>query len=241
MIVPTFVGRFLFTGGYTGVESAIAVARVVVGDEGAVTRGTSRWARNVARGIGLEIDVHGAARVDAGASCVFMSNHQSHVDIIALFVALPIQPGFLAKKELRDIPVFGRAMEAGGHVFIDRRRHREARDAITDAARRVRAGATVAIFPEGTRSDTPTVKAFKRGGFHLAKQAGVPIVPIGIRGTARILAKHERSLHPGRVEVHIGEPVSPGTISALPIDELVAHVRGRISELAAMPLLESVR
>jgi 1-acyl-sn-glycerol-3-phosphate acyltransferase len=239
LIVPSVVGRFLFTSGYTGVESLIALARTLAGDDQAVSRGTDRWARNVARGIGMEVDVFGAERLGLEASYVFMSNHQSHTDIIALFVALPIQPGFLAKKELRDVPLFGRAMEAGGHVFIDRTKHQEARETIADAARRVREGAPIAIFPEGTRSDTPTVKGFKKGGFHLAKQAGVPIVPIGIRGTAKILAKHGRAIHPGRVEVHIGEPVPPETIASLSVFDLVAHVRVRISELAEMPLLET--
>ncbi len=240
MQVPGGVGKFVFVSGFTALQSALAMGRVLSGDDEAVRRMTGPWARTVARGIGMEVEVLGADHVDRDGAYVFMSNHQSHIDIIALFVALPIQPGFLAKRELREIPLFGRAMEAGGHVFIDRTRHREALGAIEDAAARVRGGASIVIFPEGTRTDVEAVKELKKGGFHLAKKAGVPIVPVGVRRTARILKKHGRMIRPGRVEVHIGEPVPPETVAALAMDPLVAHVRSRICELAAMPPLESV-
>lgn len=236
MRVPTSVGRWLFTVGWTGGQSAMALARTVVtGDHGWVNRMTPGWAHGLARAWGMEVVAHGRHHVKAGETYVMMANHRSHTDIVALFEALPILPGFLAKQELRRVPVFGRAMEVGGHVFIDRTKRQRAFDAIREAAEQVRAGATIVVFPEGTRAEQRGVKPFKKGGFHLAQQAGVAILPIGIRGSAEILPKHRYALRPGRVDVHIGEAIPPERVVALSIDDLVALVRQRICELSDLP------
>src|SRR5258706_10316123 len=119
-----------------------------------------------------------------------MANHQSQVCVAAFISSLPMVPGFLAKAELRNVPIFGRAMERGGHVFVDRGQHARAVAAIAAAAADIRKGGSIVIFPEGTRSSRREVLPFKKGGFHLASRARVPVVPIGIRGTAAILGKH---------------------------------------------------
>jgi 1-acyl-sn-glycerol-3-phosphate acyltransferase len=183
------------------------------------------------------VDVHayGTWRLDPEGTYVLMSNHQSHVDVPTLFVALPMVPGFLAKAELRRVPLFGRAMEVGGHVFVDRAKHDRAVEAIAAAAEDIREGGSIVIFPEGTRSRRREVMPFKKGGFHLAKQAGVPIVPIGVRGTAEVLPAHSREILPGTVEVHVGDPIDPARIRALSLDELIDEVRGRICALADLP------
>ena len=126
MEAPGGVGKFRFVTSYTFARSAIAIAQYAAGDDASVARGTRGWAAGIARGIGMELRVFGAENVGTVRPCIFMSNHQSHVDIIALLVGLPVQPGFLAKNELRRIPFFGRAMELGGHVFIDRGNKRDA-------------------------------------------------------------------------------------------------------------------
>ncbi len=238
MVVPGAFGKWLFTGGWTaGSALAVIVSTVASGDRAAVDRITRVWSHGLARGLGLEVVPHGRQRVDPGRTYVIMSNHQSHVDIVALLEALPIVPGFLAKKELRKIPIFGRAMEVGGHVFIDRAHRHQAFEAIAEAAEQVRHGASIVIFPEGTRAARPGVKPFKKGGFHLARQAGVPILPVGVRGSAAVLPKHTQRLRPGRVEVHIGEPIAADVVTSLPLEELIGTVRARISELSALPLI----
>jgi 1-acyl-sn-glycerol-3-phosphate acyltransferase len=233
---PRAIANALFTWGFTGTMCTYGIAWQLAHQDPARFRKHTRfWARNLARGVGLEVNAYGTWRLSPEGTYVLMANHQSHIDIVALFDALPMVPGFLAKAELRKIPIFGRAMEVGGHVFVDRARHKEAIQAIEAAARDLKGGGSIVIFPEGTRSRRREVLPFKKGGFHLARTAGVPIVPIGIRGTAAILPKHSGQLVPGRCEVHVGEPIAAERVLALPIEELMAEVRGRICELSGLP------
>jgi len=236
MTVPSVPGRWAFTGAVSiGTALAALVRTGVMRDHGAVARMTPSWSRRLAQGWGMEVEAHGRDHVEPGKTYVFMANHQSYADIVAIFEALPVLPGFLAKKELRRIPFFGRAMEVGGHVFIDRARRDRAFEAIAEAAEQVAAGASIVIFPEGTRADRPGVKAFKKGGFHLAKQARVPILPVGIRGSGSVLPKNSQAIRPGKVEVHIGEAVAAERVVELPLEELIVEVRARILELSGLP------
>lgn len=182
----------------------------------------------------MRVHAVGVENVDPSGTYVFMANHLSHADIVALFVALPMNVGFLAKKELRRVPFLGRAMVAGGHVFIDRSRRERAVQAVADAAEQVVAGSPIVVFPEGTRGNEERIQAFKKGGFHLARKANVPVVPVGLRGTRSIMSRDELVIHPGEVRVHIGAPIAPDSFPDA--DSFAAAVRARISELAAMPL-----
>jgi 1-acyl-sn-glycerol-3-phosphate acyltransferase len=195
---------------------------------------TRKWAEGLAYGWGMRVHAHGADQLDPRGTYVFMANHLSHADIVALFVALPMDVGFLAKKELRKVPFLGQAMVAGGHVFIDRGRHERAVQALEEAAEQVAAGASIVIFPEGTRGKAERVQHFKKGGFHLARRANVPVVPIGLRGTRGVMGREDLLIKPGEVHVHIGAPLAPADYADA--DALASDVRARIGELAAMPL-----
>jgi len=210
------------------------VHAAAVGDRATFVRMQRLWAQGLARFWGMQVRSFGTDRLDPSATYVVMSNHQSHVDIPALFVALPVVPGFLAKKELRKVPFLGTALELGGHVLIDRRKRVDAFRALEDAAQQVRAGATLVVFPEGTRSNGGSLGSFKKGGFHLARQAGVAIVPVGIRGSGSILPKHGRLVRPGEVEVHVGTPIAPEEIAKLEVRELMARVRKEIALLSEL-------
>jgi 1-acyl-sn-glycerol-3-phosphate acyltransferase len=193
-----------------------------------------RWARGLLALWGVELQVFGSDHMRAGASYVVMSNHLSWADIAALFIALPTTPGFLAKRELMRIPFLAQALRSGGHVLIDRARHGDAMAALERAAEQVRSGKTVLIFPEGTRGDSDTVGAFKKGGFHLARAANVPILPVGLRGSRSVFPRGGLLIYPGKIEVHIGAEVPASEVSQYELGEMLPRVRARIMDLAAM-------
>jgi 1-acyl-sn-glycerol-3-phosphate acyltransferase len=194
------------------------------------------WARKLAQGWGMEVSAHGTEQLDPSQTYVFMANHLSHADIVALFVALPRNVGFLAKKELSKVPFLAGAIYAGGHVLIDRKDNTSALSSMSQAAQDIASGSSLVVFPEGTRAGAEIIQPFKKGGFHLARQANVPVVPVGIRGTRSIIGKEDLLIRPGKVEVHVGAPVKVTDFdNALVCCE---HVRARVGELAAMPLAD---
>ena len=204
-------------------------------DPGLFRRAQRTWGRGLLRFWGVRLKVIGTEQVDLSRSYVVMANHLSYVDIVALFVALPVMPGFLAKKELTRVPFLAAALRHGGHVVIDRGQHNRAMAALDRAAEQVRDGSTVLIFPEGTRGDTDTIGTFKGGGFRLAKSAEVPILPVGLRGCRAIFPKDSLLIRPGEIEVHIGVPVPPHEAANLDFPQLTERVRMAIMELSDMP------
>jgi 1-acyl-sn-glycerol-3-phosphate acyltransferase len=176
--------NFVFLGLWTVFMVIAAVsAGVLMRDPDLFKRAQRVWARGLLQVWGVELHVVGAERVDLSKSYVVMANHLSYVDIVVLFLALPMIPGFLAKRELAKVPFLAMAIRSGGHVLIDRGRRESAVESIKNAADQVRGGRTVLIFPEGTRGDSDTIGDLKKGGFHLAKSAVVPILPVGVRGS----------------------------------------------------------
>jgi 1-acyl-sn-glycerol-3-phosphate acyltransferase len=222
------------------VVSAVTLS-VLLRDPELFRRAQRKWARGLVRFWGVSVEVHGAEHMDVARSYIVMSNHLSYADIVVLFLALPIIPGFLAKRELTRVPFLSQALRSGGHVLIDRKQHASAVQTLNDAADQVRGGKTVLIFPEGTRGDTDTIGSFKRGGFHLARTAGVPIIPVGVRGSRGVFARGSLLIWPGRVEVHIGQPIDEAAVADGDVVELVQRVRARIIDLSAMPPRESSR
>ena len=160
----------------------------------------------------LEVDLHasGAERVPPGRAYVYMSNHQSHMDIPMLYATLPSPTiRMLGKKELFRIPVWGRALRAAEFIEVDRSNHKRALKSIERAAELIRDGVSIYLAPEGTRSRTGRLGPLKKGGFHLAKETGTPIVPVAIRGTIDILPRGTRTMHTGkRVDLTIGAPIA---------------------------------
>lgn len=160
---------------------------------------------------------------------IFMSNHESQLDPPILIGALPVPAVYIAKKELKFVPFIGWAAWVAGAIFIDRRDRERAIRSIHAAAQEIRGGKSVVIFPEGTRSRTGAMLPFKKGGFALALDAGVAIVPMATVGGHQVLPPGSLRLHPGRYQVVVGEPVDP---ASLPDREaLMAEVRHRIEGL----------
>lgn len=157
----------------------------------------------------IQLEVIGRDRADWSRPYVVMSNHQSHMDIPVIYAALPLpRLRMVAKTELFRVPLWGRAMRDAGFVEVDRGDREQSVSALTGAARQIAGGTSVWIAPEGSRSRDGHLGPLKKGGFHLAKQAGVAILPVAISGTYQVLPPHGRAAqHDQRVKVVIGAPI----------------------------------
>jgi 1-acyl-sn-glycerol-3-phosphate acyltransferase len=163
-----------------------------------------------------------------------MANHQSYMDIPAVFGYLPVQFRIIAKESLFNVPFMGWHLTRAGNIPINRSNRREAMRSIRSAAERIRQGTSVVVFPEGTRSHDGVLREFKAGSFKLAATAGVPIVPITIVGTCRVLERDSLIFNAGDVEVYIGEQVPTEGASGQRLDELMR----RVHDVMSAPLVQ---
>src|SRR5690606_10368933 len=153
-------------------------------DMDACNRRLASWSARLVEQAGIQLETVGREHIEPGQTYVVMSNHQSHYDIPVVFAATGIPLRMVAKKELFSIPIMGRAMRDSGFVELDRRHRRRAIAQLAGARERLSAlGLSVWIAPEGTRSTTGTLLPFKAGGFHMAKAAQLPILPVSLKGT----------------------------------------------------------
>ena len=156
---------------------------------------------------GVRLKIEGLEHLQKEGPYIFMVNHQGSYDIFSILGYLPFQFKWLAKKELFSIPVLGWGMTAVGYISIDRAGTRETVEAMNRAARKIREGMSVVIFPEGSRSPDGFIQPFKKGGFTLAIKSKVPIVPMAIAGSREIISKGTMRVSPGDIRVRIGQPI----------------------------------
>jgi len=186
----------------------------------------------------VEVEVEGLDRVPRTTPLVIMSNHQSLLDIAALIRTLPVDFRFVAKKELVRVPFFGWALWASGQIIIDRQDRTRSVASLRRAAERIRSGINVIIFPEGTRSPDGTLQPFKSGGFHLAIQAGAPILPATVSGSHRVSSKGSlRVEHGSRIKIYYGEPIPTAGLTVADRETLKTRVR-RAIESGYDPVLQ---
>jgi 1-acyl-sn-glycerol-3-phosphate acyltransferase len=179
------------------------------------------WARFSLWCSHCQVEVRGAENIPDGPA-VYMPNHVSHFDVFAILGYLNVQFRWTVKKELFRIPLLGIAMKRAGYILIDRGNHEKAMQSLKVAADRIRNGTSIVIFPEGTRSCDGTLRyPFKKGGFHLAIQSGVPIVPITVSGTREILPKGGVRVRPGKITMTIMKPINPQGRDVVPLMEEV--------------------
>lgn len=186
------------------------------------------WVRTVLRLCGIRLRVEGLDHVDPRQPYVFMSNHQSVFDIAALIATAPVPIRFVAKRELAWIPLFGWALALSGHVLIDRSDRTQAIHSLERAAGRVRGGTSVIVFPEGTRSPDGTLRGFKKGGFHLALAAQVPVLPVTVSGSQRIAPKRSLRVESGEIKIVYGRPIPTAGMTRQDRESLVKQVREAI-------------
>lgn len=166
-----------------------------------------RWARAISRAAGMRVHVRNGERMHHERGAVFIANHVSWFDIFALASEVP-WCSFVAKAELRRIPLFGFAAECVGVVFLDRDNRKAAFESYKVAAREVQRGRAIIVCPEGTRGHDYHLRPFKKGPFVLAIASQCPIVPTIVYGAREIMPKGSFRIRPGTVELHFLEPVS---------------------------------
>ena len=211
----------LLTAGYS---SAATVAALVDRTGRTTRRVGGAWSRALLRLARIEVTVEGAERAPVGPA-LWAANHASALDILVVFGYIPVDFRIVYKRSLSFIPLLGWSIRLGGHVPIDRRNAFHARRSLEAAARRIRGGTSVVVFPEGTRSPDGSVRRFKRGSFTLALEAGVPVVPVSLVGIKSVVPRGLSSVRPGRVRVRIQAPVEPAGRGPEEAEALAEEVR----------------
>jgi putative phosphoserine phosphatase/1-acylglycerol-3-phosphate O-acyltransferase len=213
-------------GSFAAAVGAGAVAGILTQDHrGGVDLATSLFGRLGAAVGNITIDVIGEQHA-ARRPAVFFINHQSTL-IDALVTSHVIQRGFtvVAKAELREAPVLGSLLGMADVAFVDRSDTAKAIAGLGLAVEKLRSGVSIAMAPEGTRSLSPRVGSFKKGGFHLAREAGVPIVPIVIRNAGEIMWRNATVAQEGTIEVVVHEPVPTDRWERSDVTEWVPRMR----------------
>ncbi len=182
---------------------------------------------------GIRYRVAGDENLPLDRAAVYCSNHESNVDPPILFAALHPQMHILYKHEIDQIPVLARAFRMGGFIPIDRRRKESAMRSIEKAAQSLRDGNSFLIFPEGTRSRTAEMLAFKKGGFIMAIKAQAPIVPVAVQGGRAAMQKGSAIIRPVIVSIRVGKPIETRGLGLDDRDQLIVRVRDAITALRA--------
>ena len=180
---------------------------------------------------GIKLTTIGKENVPKKEPVIFVANHCSHLDIACLCNALPVNLYFIGKKELMWTPIIGWYMLVAGHIFIDRKSRKKAITSLKQAANKIKKGKSVVMYPEGTRSETGEVGVFKKGAFHLAKQAGVKIIPVSINGTFKVWPKNSTKITPGKVLVKIGKPIDTQNYTDKSLRNLMEEARNTIIDM----------
>lgn len=193
------------------------------------------WSRSVLWFLLIPIKVTGQENVDPKQSYVFVANHQSFLDVFAVYGWLPNNFKWLMKKEIRKVPFVGTACAVAGHIFVDRSNPRAALQSMDHIKKELVDGISTVIFPEGTRTKTGEMGRFKAGAFKIAMDMGLPVVPITLKGFYEAMPRGKAFANPrARVSLHIGKPIDISQFND--INEAMAAVREKVAEGLSKPL-----
>jgi len=170
----------------------------------ALSRG---WARTILATCGVRVSARGLEHLNGAGNYVYVSNHASMFDIPVILASVPDQIRIVYKKELEIIPIFGWGLKWGSYIGIDRGRGPKAMRSLEEAIEKIRRGASVLLYAEGTRTRDGKLQPFKRGAFNIAVRAGIPVVPLTVNGTFSILPKGSMIIRPHPVELVLGKPI----------------------------------
>lgn len=238
-----FYLRLLAAIAGVGLASVYGIALTILrGDRSDVPRDYARALRRILHPIlGLQVRSQGEAYLTSAQPCVYVVNHQSSFDVPILAGLYPARTVLVAKKELRDIPLFGWLYEATGNILIDREHNASAVQRLREAEEAIRErGVSIWMFPEGTRGRTGgRILPFKKGAFHLAVAAQVPIVPIVVSPVLDLFNVEKRFIHSGTIEVRVLPPVPTAGRAERDVGLVLEEVHNRMSraigELATRP------
>jgi 1-acyl-sn-glycerol-3-phosphate acyltransferase len=191
------------------------------------------WARSILFLTGVPAAIETASEAAALPQAIYMSNHESGIDILLLLLVIPQDVRFLAKRSLFYVPFMGWSMWLAGFVPVDRRRTDKAKEVLSGLDRCLAHGTSILIFPEGTRSRDGSLGAFKKSGFLTALKSGVPIVPVGVSGARAVLGAQGMIVRQGPVRVRAGTPIFTEELSVHARRNLMERVRREILALRA--------
>jgi 1-acyl-sn-glycerol-3-phosphate acyltransferase len=223
--------RLAAGGVVTLVMAVVAILALVFDRTGKKYHWVSRmWSRTALRVCGVRVRVKGTEHLEPGRSYIYVSNHASMFDIPAVAAGIPDDIRIVYKRELEKIPLFGWGLRWSNYIGIDRGRSTEARHSLDSAVAKIRNGASVLMFGEGTRTSDGKLQPLKRGAFHLAVRSGVSIVPLTINGSYRIVPKHSLRLRPGTVDLVLSPPIAVDAFEGRSGElELMEKVRAAIA------------
>ena len=188
------------------------------------------WIKGILKIFGVTLEVSGRENLEHGRTYVVMANHRSQLDPVAMGVAvLPRATRWVAKQELRRVPILGWALDRTGQIFIDRGNTSSAVAALREHARD--RDALICFFPEGHRSSTRHMLPFKKGAAAFAISSGLPVLPLAVSGSERCIANHSIISHPGTIHVAFGQPLDTTGMTGDDRDRLTAEVRERIQSM----------
>jgi len=180
---------------------------------------------------GVKLEITGRHHVEGDRPIIFVSNHSSYIDVPCLFMALPVNLHFIAKKQLKQIPILGWFMAATGMIFIDRDKRNRAIQSLEKAVESLQKGSNMIVFPEGSRIKGGQLGHFKKGAFHLAVKSKAKIIPVAIEGANKVWKKPGFKIYPGKVKLSIGAPIVFHGFSVDDLNPFVTHVRTELQSL----------
>ena len=187
------------------------------------------WSRSVIRLLLLPIKVTGRDNVDPKQSYVFVANHQSFLDVFAVYGWLPNNFKWLMKKEIRRVPFVGTACAVAGHIFVDRSNPRAALQSMEKVKKELVDGISTVIFPEGTRTKTGEIGRFKQGAFKIAMDMELPVVPITLNGFYKAMPSGQPFANPfSHLSLHIDKPIDISHFTD--INDAMVHVREKVEQ-----------
>jgi len=210
---------------YTIVLGTLSIASSLFERSGYFAHWCARtWSRLILATTGVRVQVGGLERLEPGRTYVFVANHQSIYDIPILFWSLPYQLRIIAKASLGNFPFLGWHLRRTGHMLVDRKRPEPSR-IFKWASRLTSNGLSLIVFPEGTRSRDGGVARFKGGSFHLALQAGLPVVPLSVVGSRHVMLKGRLATYPGEVRLVVHDPIDTRDLAGMDPKEFGERVR----------------